>query len=211
MNSRHSIKRTARNAVTAVKKHFSPAPPLPIVRFIAPKKILQLKLVTIKESDWLKSEYQSILTTYLEDAERIIDIKIDIVEESICDSVSKLFLLGNWDGIKNYAPEVVNLLNKYGTTDGLTLLLCNEIQGCQALAVLKEWAGKEDKLAKEGILLSSKAPENALSQILAKILSGERGWQISDDPNNLLCPLNTEGEEWGEASRIATQNSNYLK
>lgn len=206
-----SIKRTARNAVTSVKKHFSPNPPLPIVRFIAPKKSLSLNLLMATGTKWQTAEYQELLTACLENAERILDIKINIVEQKNCEVISKFLLVGNWDGTKNYSTEVVTLLNKYGSKDRLTLLLSNEIQGCQALAVLKQWAGKQDNLEKEGVLLSPTTKENTFSQILGKILSGEIGWQISDDPNNLICPLNNDGEEWLEPWRNSTQNSPYLK
>jgi hypothetical protein len=210
MSNINSIKRTARNAVTAVKKQFSPNPPLPIVRFVAPKKNLSLNLITCKDA-WQSAESQDLLTASLENAERILDIKLEILEQKSCEILGKFLLVGEWDGVKNYSTEVVSLLNKYGSKDRLSLLLANEIKGCQALAVLKQWAGKQDGLEKEGIILSSTTRENALSQILAKILSGKIGWQINDDPNNLICPLNNDSEDYLEPWRTATQNSSYLR
>ncbi|KAF0224006.1 MAG: hypothetical protein FD167_4941 [bacterium] len=206
-----SIKRSARNAVTSVKNYFSSNPPSPIIYSITAKKLLPLNLLTLNGSSWQMADYHELLASYLENTERIIDIKIKIIEEKYCDINSKKFPLGYWDGVENYSPEVISLLNKYGSKDRLTLLLCDEIENCQALAVLKNWAGKKDDLQNEGILLSSKATDNTLSQLLAKVFSNKTPFPTSDDPNNLLCLLNNGGEEWIEPERKVAQTSNYLK
>lgn len=210
MKSSSSIKRSARNAVTSVKNYFPSNSPSPIVHSIAIKKLLPLNLLTINGSCWQTAEYHEFFLSCLETTERIIDIKVKIIEEKYCDINSKKLSLGSWDFIKNYSPEVISLLNKYGSKDRLTLLLCDEIENCQALAVLKNWAGKEDNLQNEGVILSPKALDNTLSQLLAKIFSNKIPFPTSDDPNNLLCPLNNGGEEWTELWRKVTQTSNYL-
>ncbi len=211
MKSNSSIKRSARNAVTSVKNYFSSYPPSPILHPIAAKKLLPLNLLTVNGSCWQTSDYQELLAFYLETTERIIDIRIKIIKEKTCDINSKKLSLGNWDGGKNYSTELTSLLNKYGSKDSLTLLLCDEVEKCQALVVLKNWAGQKDNLQNEGIILSSKAVDNTLSQLLAKIFSNKTPFPTSDDPNNLLCQLNNGGEEWLEPLRKVAQASSYLK
>lgn len=206
-----SIKRNARNAVTLVKNYFSSYNPSPIVYSISPKKVLELNLLVINNSYWQTADYKELLTSYLETTERILNIKIKIIEEKICDINNKIFNIGNWDGVKNYTKEIVDIINKYGSKDRLTLLLCDEIENAQALAVLKSWSGEKDCLEKEAIILSSKSTDNALSQLLARIFSSKIPFPTSDDPNNLLCLLNNGGEEYLEVERKIAQNSNYLK
>ena len=206
-----SIKRNARNAVTSVKNYFSSYNPSPIVYSISPKKVLELNLLVINNSYWQTADYKELLTSYLETTERILNIKIKIIEEKICDINNKIFNIGNWDGVKNYTKEIVDIINKYGSKDRLTLLLCDEIENAQALAVLKSWSGEKDCLEKEAIILSSKSTDNALSQLLARIFSSKIPFPTSDDPNNLLCLLNNGGEEYLEVERKIAQNSNYLK
>ncbi|MBK7992316.1 MAG: hypothetical protein IPK14_02555 [Blastocatellia bacterium] len=206
-----SIKRNARNAVTSVKNYFSFYPPSPIIYSIAAKKVLELNLLVVNNSYWQTADYKELLASYLETTERILNIKIKIIEEKICDINDKIFNIGNWDGLRNYTKEIVDIINKYGSKDRLTLLLCNEIENAQALAVLKSWSGEKDGLEKEAIILSSKSTDNALSQLLARIFSSKIPFPTSDDPNNLLCLLNNGGEEYLEVERKIAQNSNYLK
>ncbi len=206
-----SIKRNARNAVTLVKNYFSSYPPSPIIYSIAEKKVLELNLLVVNNSYWQTADYKELLASYLETTERILNIKTKIIEEKICDINGEIFNIGNWDGVRNYTKEIVDIINKYGSKDRLTLLLCNEIENAQALAVLKSWSGEKDGLEKEAIILSSKSTDNALSQLLAKIFSSKIPFPTSDDPNNLLCPLNNGGEEYLEVERKIAQNSGYLK
>lgn len=206
-----SIKRNARNAVTLVKNYFSFYPPSPIIYSIAAKKILELNLLVVNNSYWQAADYKELLASYLETTERILNIKIKIIEEKVCNINDKIFNIGNWDGVRNYTKEVVDIINKYGSKDRLTLLLCNEIENAQALAVLKSWSGEKDSLEKEAIILSSKSTDNALSQLLARIFSSKIPFPTSDDPSNLLCSLNNGGEEYLEVERKIAQNSSYLK
>ncbi|MBI4854930.1 MAG: hypothetical protein HY819_24285 [Acidobacteria bacterium] len=206
-----SIKRIARNAVSSVKNYFSPYPPSPIIYSVKQKKLLELNLLVVNNSFWQNADYKELLASYLETTERILNIKIKTIEEKVCDINNKKFCLGNWDGVKNYTKEIVDILNKYGSKDRLTLLLCDEIENSQALAVLKSWSGEKDELEKEGIILSSKSTDNTLSQLLARVFSSKIPFATSDDPNNLLCLSNNGGEEWSEIECKIAHNSNYLK
>lgn len=212
MNSKNrSIKKIARNAVAAAKRHFTTQAPQPVIQALPSVSLLPVQIAIIKNSRWQSAEGEAQLNEMVELAERVLNIKININIHRNHETPVKTFPSGLWNGKHNYHPDIIKLFNEIGISNQLTILLCDEIEHLCAIAVVKSMVGSEDKLSKEGIIISADANELALAKMLALVLSGTTMQDSSDDINNLLCMFSNDGEEWTKPWQLSAMKSHYLQ
>jgi hypothetical protein len=198
---------------TSPKQPQTPVQPCPPT-----KKTLKLRIVIVKGSYWDSEEGRKKIAKQIAEAERVLGINIKAEPpapyETIDDDSLKNVPSGKWDDDNHYSQEEVNLINKLGTDDTPAMVFTDEGDG-DAITVSKAWAGKNDGLNKEGVIVDkgSKDDDLVVTHELGHLLSGESGDNThSDDKDNVMYPYTGQrGDEWTDPWKSSAEKNSYLK